>query len=62
VQRRQLGGEAGERLEQLERPLARHPVADAEERSPAAGAEIGAAAWRGHRVAAGRNHQDPVGG
>ena len=56
-------GEAAQCVEQLQRPLAGHPVADADGRGPAAVSQVGHRAVRqGRHVAPGRDDPDAVGG
>jgi hypothetical protein len=58
VQHGETGLDAGERLEQFERPLVRHPVADAEEGDGAPAAEVGQRAGRRRRDVAARGDDD----
>jgi hypothetical protein len=63
VERDPVVGEAAQCVEQLQHPLAGHPVADADGRGPAAVAQVGYRAGRhGRHVAPGRDDPNAVGG
>ena len=62
VERDPVVGEAAQCVEQLQHPLADHPVADADGRGPAAVAQVGTGRRHGRHVAPGRDDPNAVGG